>query len=317
MKHANNQNPLYPPKKDSMTKEFISTIIIVAVCIALVFGITGYVHGTLAIDVGGSGYQKEVITSNKVSLVRGDWRILYAVNESSERLLSADELMRKSASYTPSQNVVHLAFYGNNNYEFYGDWLSKNRESGTYVVKEDSVILKPTSSSHIKLEITYDDNSNLILNWKVSLTNSTESKDDDENILIYFYDMSSYTNNSDYDNEDESDTYTEEDTSPIYTNDTSQDYIIPTSNVRRISKSELEGISKLALRLAINEVYARHGYVFRTNQMLADYFNSKEWYRDIIAQYSTTDMESITFSDIEDDNLKTMVAYKKNQGWSW
>lgn len=59
------------------------------------------------------------------------------------------------------------------------------------------------------------------------------------------------------------------------------DYIIPDSSSRYLSLTDLRGLSKDQLRLARNEIYARHGRKFQS-QELQDYFNAKSWYRGTI-----------------------------------
>lgn len=54
-------------------------------------------------------------------------------------------------------------------------------------------------------------------------------------------------------------------------------YILPESNTRKYSKSELSALSASQLRLARNEIYARHGRKFN-DKSLQDYFNSCTWY---------------------------------------
>lgn len=60
-----------------------------------------------------------------------------------------------------------------------------------------------------------------------------------------------------------------------YTGDNT--YIIPDSNTRKLSASELKGFNSNTLALIRNEIYARHGYVFQ-KQKYRDYFGSKQWY---------------------------------------
>ena len=43
------------------------------------------------------------------------------------------------------------------------------------------------------------------------------------------------------------------------------DYILPDSDSRAYTYEELSGLSKADIRLAINEIYARHGYAFNEN----------------------------------------------------
>lgn len=54
-------------------------------------------------------------------------------------------------------------------------------------------------------------------------------------------------------------------------------YILPESNTRKYSRSELSSLSASQLRLARNEIYARHGRKFN-DKSLQDYFNGCSWY---------------------------------------
>ncbi|MBP1745016.1 MAG: domain/zinc-ribbon domain [Firmicutes bacterium] len=54
-------------------------------------------------------------------------------------------------------------------------------------------------------------------------------------------------------------------------------YILPESNARYLSDSEVSSLSALDLGIARNEIFARHGYVFG-NQWYKDYFTSQSWY---------------------------------------
>ena len=54
-------------------------------------------------------------------------------------------------------------------------------------------------------------------------------------------------------------------------------YMIPDSSTRYLSRAELERFSKYDLRIARNEIYARHGRKF-ADSALSNYFNSKAWY---------------------------------------
>ncbi len=55
------------------------------------------------------------------------------------------------------------------------------------------------------------------------------------------------------------------------------DYIIPESSSRKLTKKDVKGKSARQLRIARNEIYARHGRLF-VDQELQDYFDSKDWY---------------------------------------
>jgi YARHG domain len=54
-------------------------------------------------------------------------------------------------------------------------------------------------------------------------------------------------------------------------------YLLPHSDVIKLSESELTSFNKDELRLARNEIFARHGYVFKSDE-LESYFAEKTWY---------------------------------------
>lgn len=60
-----------------------------------------------------------------------------------------------------------------------------------------------------------------------------------------------------------------------------EEYILPESNSRYISETELAKLTDEELRLARNELYARHGRMF-DDPVLRAYFSSKTWYDGIV-----------------------------------
>lgn len=80
------------------------------------------------------------------------------------------------------------------------------------------------------------------------------------------------------------------------------DYIIPDSDSRYLSRSELAGYSLQEINYAKNEIYARHGRQFASKE-LQDYFNSKSWYNGTISPSSFS--ESV-FNDYERKNIQTL-----------
>lgn len=67
------------------------------------------------------------------------------------------------------------------------------------------------------------------------------------------------------------------DGSPQVTQDAYDYYILADSEVSELTETQLYGLSKSDLRLARNEIYARHGYVFKSADLQA-YFDSQMWY---------------------------------------
>lgn len=89
------------------------------------------------------------------------------------------------------------------------------------------------------------------------------------------------------------------------------DYILPDSDTEYISRSDLYGMSKEELTLALNEIYARYGLMFNTTS-IQEYFNSKSWYVPLIKPGHFDDSQ---FNDYERHNVDTIVNYMKEKGY--
>ena len=76
--------------------------------------------------------------------------------------------------------------------------------------------------------------------------------------------------------------------------------MIPYSNQRLLGDSDVAGLSLREINYAKNEIYARHGRKF-DSQELQNYFNSKSWY------YGTIEPENFDVSlltDVEKKNAE-------------
>lgn len=54
-------------------------------------------------------------------------------------------------------------------------------------------------------------------------------------------------------------------------------YVLAESNTKYLKNADVKGMSKANLRLARNEIYARHGYIFSDGELTA-FFEKKAWY---------------------------------------
>lgn len=92
----------------------------------------------------------------------------------------------------------------------------------------------------------------------------------------------------------------------------SGDYILPESNTRYLTTSDLKGLTKAQCRLARNEIYARHGRGFDDPELQA-YFNGKSWYTCTISasEWSSRGYES-TLNDYEAANRDLIVQYENS-----
>lgn len=87
-----------------------------------------------------------------------------------------------------------------------------------------------------------------------------------------------------------------------------QDYVLPDSSIRLLTSADLAGLTKDQLRIARNEIYARHGRKFDSED-LANYFNSKSWYRGTVAP---ADFRDSMLSQVEKDNLQIIKRAEEN-----
>lgn len=89
-------------------------------------------------------------------------------------------------------------------------------------------------------------------------------------------------------------------------------YILPTDSAY-ISASDLAGMDKETVMLARNEIYARHGYVFKSNEIQA-YFDAKSWYTPNSSVNAST-FTTAQMNEYEKANLDVILNYEKAQGW--
>lgn len=82
-------------------------------------------------------------------------------------------------------------------------------------------------------------------------------------------------------------------------------YILPDSDSRKLKKSDLAGMTAQQLSYAKNEIYARHGRVFKSSE-LQDYFNQKDWYE------KNDDFKDEDLSKKEAENTEFIDAYQKD-----
>ena len=68
----------------------------------------------------------------------------------------------------------------------------------------------------------------------------------------------------------------------------SADYILPQSADTVLTTADVEGLSLQAVCYAKNEIYARRGRLFKSQELM-DYFNSKSWYSGTISPENFTD----------------------------
>lgn len=73
------------------------------------------------------------------------------------------------------------------------------------------------------------------------------------------------------------------------------DYILPFSNTRAVVREDLTGLTDWQLKVARNEIYARHGRTF-VHQDLTCYFDKLGWY-EVDPEYSENKLSSLEISN--------------------
>ena len=95
---------------------------------------------------------------------------------------------------------------------------------------------------------------------------------------------------------------------PVYY---SSDFIFPQSSTEYLSQSQVSSLSDYQLGIARNEIYARHGYIFKLDRFKS-YFESQSWY---VPRYS--DASSISLNEIETYNVALIKAEEDSRGIQW
>ena len=90
--------------------------------------------------------------------------------------------------------------------------------------------------------------------------------------------------------------------------DANVEYILPDSHDTAITRSDLKGMNAAQLKLARNEIFARHGYYFETEALLR-YFAFCSWYRPNKKKTSTG---SLGLSSVENKNVSVIKSCEKD-----
>ena len=89
------------------------------------------------------------------------------------------------------------------------------------------------------------------------------------------------------------------------------DYILD-SNLRYLGSEDLEDLSREALVLARNEIFARHGYIFLADDLM-EYFYTKDWY---VPRYLPSEFSYSLFSETELANISLLNLYDQLYSYS-
>lgn len=90
-----------------------------------------------------------------------------------------------------------------------------------------------------------------------------------------------------------------------------QEYMLPGSDSRYLTRADLEGLTADECRIARNEIYARHGRMFADEQLQA-YFDQRSWY---VPRIQPNDFTDSMLNEYDLANLTLILAYEKEMGY--
>lgn len=96
--------------------------------------------------------------------------------------------------------------------------------------------------------------------------------------------------------------------------DTSE-YILPYSDTRYLTEGDVAGLSEDEIRIALNEIYARHGRIFQSEDLNA-HFSSKSWYEPKYSAEEFSAIESSIMNDYEKKNIEFLAEVRDGKSGS-
>ena len=100
---------------------------------------------------------------------------------------------------------------------------------------------------------------------------------------------------------------------PTYEPDVDELYVLPDSSWKLLTNSDLVGLSEWELRIARNEIYARHGRMFK-DSALDSYFRSQSWYVPSIPADAFDDNSILSKTELK--NAKLISDYEAAHGYN-
>lgn len=83
--------------------------------------------------------------------------------------------------------------------------------------------------------------------------------------------------------------------------------IYPQASDKLLTSDDVSNLDAWELKIMRNEIYARHGYIFKTPEM-KDYFSSQRWYS---PRYENVDDQ---LTDVEKKNIALIKRYESRLG---
>lgn len=92
-------------------------------------------------------------------------------------------------------------------------------------------------------------------------------------------------------------------------NENQKDYILKDSDSKYYKAKDLKGLSKWEVQLARNEIYARHGRKFTTDEV-REYFEGKDGYHGTVEEVEDSELNKYEIA-----NRDMIQKYEKSKGW--
>lgn len=89
------------------------------------------------------------------------------------------------------------------------------------------------------------------------------------------------------------------------------DKYLAESHTKYLTKEELKDLSRSETAMLINEIYARHGKIFKDSS-IQSYFEEQSWYTPVT---ESSDEIIAQFNEYEKANMKLIVQYQKEMGY--
>lgn len=100
------------------------------------------------------------------------------------------------------------------------------------------------------------------------------------------------------------------------------DYLCSYSSERILTEEDIEELEKedygdlpedkTLIRMIINEMYARYGFEFQ-NEQIRDYFNQRDWYKNMTERESDMNLIYKNMSDVEKANVEFLTALEEEE----
>lgn len=93
------------------------------------------------------------------------------------------------------------------------------------------------------------------------------------------------------------------------------EYILPDSDTRYLAEEDVAGLSEGEIRIALNEIYARHGRIFQSEDLNA-HFSSQPWYEPKYSAEEFSAIESSIMNDYEKKNIEFLAEVRDGKSGS-